>query len=410
MINSKINKLWIKVEDLIIYSPFIVTFMVIFNIPDSKHFFSRVTIVSALYCAARFYPLWKVDLKKKKIIIIGSFIFCGYFFFMQYINEGNSDFPRSILYIFLYFLFFPLIRFNQKFVFYLLIASSIFLGMNACYQVFFLEIDRAGFLAINPIPYSYFSGVCLIALLYFTLKFNDKTLAEIILSFIGVLLSFYSVILTQTRATLLSILIVFVFLTILSVIKAPSRVNIFSMLIGYIVFPMMLWSIPIVQQRITDAVIQVHNYENGDYKSSSGIRIKLWEAGLDIASGNIILGTERNLVKAISSERISDNIYPYYLSDFLIHPNPNFHNQYIQAFVDSGLLGLILILFFIFFPSVSLFNSKCYCSKLFGMSISMFTAICLWFDSLFLYNHTVILYGLVCMILFGVGFDEKEKL
>ncbi|ENM5889573.1 O-antigen ligase family protein [Vibrio mimicus] len=410
MMNSKINKLWIKVEDLIIYSPFIVTFIIIFNFPDSKHFVSRVTIVSALYCAVRFYPLWKVDLKEKNPIIIGSFIFCGYFFFMQYLNDGNSDLPRSVLYLFVYFIFFPLEKFNNKLLYYFLIFSSFLLGVNAYYQVFYLGIYRAGFLAINPIPYSYFSGICLIILSYFTLKDNDKTLSETLLSFIGIFLSFSSIILTQTRATLLAILIVFVFSSIYTVMTSPSRVKISSVLIGYVIFPMMLWNIPIVQQRITDVVDQIHNYNNNDYSSSSGIRLKLWESGLDIASGSIMLGTERHLVMSISSDKISNKTYPSYLSVFLIHPNANFHNQYIQALVDSGLLGLILFLFFISIPFIFLFNSENYNTKLLGMSISIFTAICLCFDSLFLYNHTVILYSLVIMISFGVRYNEKEEL
>jgi len=170
-----------------------------------------------------------------------------------------------------------------------------------------------------------------------------------------------------------------------------------------------LWNIPIIKQRVSDAVNQVHNYENNYYKSSTGIRVKLWESGLLIASENISLGSNRSDVRSFSLLKIKEGTIPKYLRDFLIHPNPNFHNQYIQALVDSGLIGLTLILVFVLSPLLLLKAEEFY-SKLMGVSISVFTAICLWFDSLFLYNHTVILYSLVFFIVFGVRRYEKEEL
>ncbi|ENM5731213.1 O-antigen ligase family protein [Vibrio mimicus] len=407
---SRVQKAWIDIEDLIIYSPFFVVFLIIFNVPDSKYFASRLILISALYCAVRFYPLWKTEFREKRTIIISAFLFCCYFYLMQLFNEGNSDFPRAILHSLIYFIFLPLERFRRNWFFYLLTMSSVSIGIGSFYQVYFLGVERAGLFSINPIPYSYFSGICMIFLSYIFIRKENKNLSTWLMFFFGFFLAFSSIILTQTRATLLAMLVVFIFSTLYSVIKSPSKIKFFSILIGYILLPLALWNIPMVEQRISDAVEQIHNYEHDDYSSSSGVRIKLWESGLDIASEHIIFGTDRSLVRSISSEKIANKKYPDYLSEFLIHPNANFHNQYIQALVDSGMFGLVFILIFIACPFFCVMKYKNYHTKLFGMSLVIFTGVCLWFDSLFLYNHTVILYSLIIISLFWIRFDEKESL
>ncbi|ENM5906512.1 O-antigen ligase family protein [Vibrio mimicus] len=410
MMNSKIKKTWIKLEDLIIYSPFVVVFLVIFNVPDSKYLASRVMLASSLYLAVRFYQEWKNDLQKKRTVINFALFFCCYFFFMQYYNDGNSDFPRAVLYSLFYFVFFPLSRFKQIFLFYLTLIAVVFIGASSYFQVFYLGMDRAGLLAINPIPYSYFSGVCLIIILYFIMIEDNKFSSNALLGYIGVFLSLSSIVLTQTRATLLAVFIVFIVLTFYHLIMKPSRKKVMIAFIGYLTLPLMLWSIPIVKQRVYDVVDQIHNYEYNDYNSSSGIRIKLWQSGLDIASENIFFGTKRSQVQDISLAKITNKKYPQYLSEFLIHPNTNFHNQYIQTLVDSGIFGLILIFIFIFSPV--LIFLKCNNDYFHFLSIAMvfFTGICMWFDSLFLYNHTVILYSLIILVSFGIRYNEKKSL
>ncbi|TXY30879.1 O-antigen ligase family protein [Vibrio mimicus] len=406
---NKIKSSWFWFENLIIYLPFFIVFFVIFNIPDSKYLASRFTLLSALYCAVRFYPAWIGDFLNKKNIVIFTLIFLSYFIFMKYYNEGNSDFSRAIFHSLLYFIFFPFNRFSRNFIFYLLVISSLFIGVASYYQVYCAGMSRAGYLSINPIPFSYFSGLCLILIVYFCLSNKNKNMTVFILTGIGILSSIYAIILAQTRATFLALLVVFVLVSLSSLMKSASKVKSFRLLSLYFVMSIVLWNIPIIKQRVSDAVNQVHNYENNYYKSSTGIRVKLWESGLLIASENISLGSNRSDVRDFSLLNIKEGTIPEYLRDFLIHPNPNFHNQYIQALVDSGLIGLTLILVFVLSPLLLLKAEEFY-SKLMGVSISVFTVICLWFDSLFLYNHTVILYSLVFFIVFGVRRYEKEEL
>lgn len=405
---KNLKLLWRSFEYFIICSPFFVAFLIIFHVPDSKHFFSRVVLLSSLYCAVRFYKIWKKELHQKKLIFFGAIIICCYFFLMQYLNDGNADFPTSILYVAIYFIFFPFGLFNSNLTFLFLLIASIFSGFFSYYEVFYLKVGRAGFFALNPIPYSYFSGVCLILTSYFILRSKLKSLPVIIFSLLSVALLFNTIILTQTRATLLAILVIFIFMTLYVLIISPSRMKFLAIVIGCFLLPIVLWQIPIVNTRVSDAINQVHNYEYNDYKSSTGIRIKLWESGLDIASDNMILGTKRDEVESLSAEKIASQQYPSYLGSFLIHPNANFHNQFIQVLVDSGIIGLLLICLFIFSPLIFVLKSDNHYSKVTGISIVVFTGICLFFDSLFLYNHTVILYSLVIMIFFGIRYDEKK--
>ncbi|HGE6134640.1 TPA: O-antigen ligase family protein, partial [Vibrio cholerae] len=145
------------------------------------------------------------------------------------------------------------------------------------------------------------------------------------------------------------------------------------------------------------------------YNSSTGIRIKLWQAGLDMAKQAPLLGLHRVDVQRISNAKIQEGEYPKFLRSFLIHPNPNFHNQYVQNLVNSGFIGLLFLIVFIFLPILVRIKTKKENTMLMSFSIIQFSLISLFFDSVFLYGHVVIFYCSIIMVLYYLSCGDYEK-
>jgi len=163
-----------------------------------------------------------------------------------------------------------------------------------------------------------------------------------------------------------------------------------------------------VKVRVLDAYQQVQNFSIDDYRSSTGARIKLWEAGLYISSNDFLFGHSKSEVSELALDLIGEGLSPSFLKMFLVHPNPNFHNQFIQTMTDSGIIGIVMILLFVFSPVLISMPTKNKSIRCLAFFVTAHTVICLWFDSMFLYNHTIILYSVISIMFYGIS--QKECL
>lgn len=406
MIISRIDLLK-KIEKTFVLSPILATFWVIFNVADTKFIISRLLIAVSTYCFFRYKNVWIKELKKKLPIIAFGILFCGYFFVMQYTNEGNSDLPRSILYILIYFIFLPLGFLNSKNVFNISSFGAIFSGIVSLYELYNGE-TRVGWDTLNPIPFSYYAGLCLIVSIFFFYSLKRKyttSLVSVILFFLSMIFGSISIVFSQTRATYLAITILFFIGTYPYIYNKRNFRSLIIVFLSYLIVGAGAWHIPQVKLRVMDAWSQVNNFSNESYNSSTGIRVKLWQSGIDISAKKYIFGNSKEEIRQLSEKYIDSGKIPYFLKPFLIHPNPNFHNQYIQNLTESGIVGLLLLFILLSFPFFYLRKSRYREVRYLGGAISIYTSVCFCFDSLFLYNHTVILYGVVMVLLFN-GFEK----
>ncbi|UPQ88100.1 O-antigen ligase family protein [Vibrio sinaloensis] len=394
-------------EKLFLFSPIIITFSVIFNFHDSKFLISRAIFLVVLYCLIFHRKDLAQEFKRKSTFFVVGIIACLYFFFMQYFNEGNSDLPRSMLFVLIYFFVVPTRNFSNDSLFYLAWLGCVSSGVLALYEVYALGEIRVGYRTVNPIPFSYYSGLSMLVMVGSFISSLSKDIDRVKLFFLlfALPLVLCAVVLSQTRATYLSLAIIsLVFLTHF-ILKYPTKKNIFSVLAIVISVSTLLWQVDDVRIRVVDAFEQVQNLSHDNYYSSTGMRVKLWEAGLKISQDSLVFGHSKSNISQYSSVLIAEGLAPSYLKQFLVHPNPNFHNQFIQTLVDSGLIGVFFISTFILLPTVIASGRV---TRL-GMYISTYTAICLWFDSMFLYNHTVILYAFVALILYSNAANDTGK-
>lgn len=402
-----LKKILLTAERVFLLSPVIFSFSIVFNFHDTKFLISRAIIIVSLYCFLFHRDTIVREFKSKIRILCLGFIACSYFFLMQFMNEGNSDLPRSIVFVLVYFSFVPKDTFSKTVLFYIALLGCSSSGVLAIYETYWLDVQRVGDLTLNPIPFSYYSGLSLIVMLgvFFSIGKENVDRFKLICVSVCLSLALFAIVLSQTRATYLSIFIVSVIYLTLSVICKPSKRNAATTLILFLTMIALLWQVDDIRLRVVDAFKQVQNFSHNDYNSSTGMRVKLWETGLIISQDSLFIGHSKSEISTKAAVLIDDRIVPGYLKQFLVHPNPNFHNQFIQTLVDSGFIGLLLILTFIFLPAITKSGSL---GNL-GLYVSLYTAICLWFDSIFLYNHVVILYSILMLVLYVIYCNDKIK-
>ncbi len=103
---------------------------------------------------------------------------------------------------------------------------------------------------------------------------------------------------------------------------------------------------PIVQQRIDSALNEYHSFHtNGDWDSSVGIRIIMWESGLSAAMKKPFFGwgidqTQLAAASELESPTMKQAILNY----------GHLHNEYITTLVAKGLPGLLSLLLLLFVP------------------------------------------------------------
>lgn len=402
-----LKKILLSLEKVFLLSPVILVFSVIFNFHDTKFLISRAIVIVSFYCLFFYRNTIVNEFKSKLRVILFGLAACSYFFFMQFMNEGNSDLPRSILFVLIYYSVIPNALFSKSTLFYLASLGCASSGILAIYETYWLGVDRVGYLTLNPIPFAYYSGLSLIVMLGSLGSTSLGNVGKFKLVCVSscLPLAVCAVVLSQTRATYLSILIVSVMYLIFLVNKKPSKKNVASTLILFLSISTLLWQVDDIRLRVVDAFNQVQNFSHNDYYSSTGMRVKLWETGLIISQDSFFVGHSKSDISEKTTKLIDAGEVPSYLKQFLVHPNPNFHNQFIQALVDSGLIGLVLILTFILLPAMA---TSCSIKSL-GVFVSIYTAICLFFDSMFLYNHTLILFAFLLLIFYAISIKESGK-
>ncbi|EGQ9189755.1 O-antigen ligase family protein, partial [Vibrio cholerae] len=145
------GKVKIILDCIFAYLPFLVSFLLIFNIPDTKYIWSRAVICSIVYLSIFHFDDFSVEIKSKGYLVVPLLIFCLYFFFMQYYNDGNSNFPRILCYIVLYFIALPSRLIHIHVLKYMLVLGALLSSFVGLYEFFILGSARVGFYVLNPI-------------------------------------------------------------------------------------------------------------------------------------------------------------------------------------------------------------------------------------------------------------------
>ncbi|MEH0373154.1 O-antigen ligase family protein [Vibrio mimicus] len=323
-----------KIENLFLLSPLIVLLTMAFNFSDTKSILSRLIPIVCIYCLFRYRQAIKDNFSSQlSLFFVSGLIVVTIFSFYHFVREDEFSLPRTLIASLAYLIFVPWKKISIQSIYYLLVIASIVCGVNAFYEHYVLNIARVG-VATNPIPYALYISFLILCCIYFLLI--KSSIFMKVLAGIGGLLSLAAAIMTDVRGVIVFLPIA-IFYLVFSVVKLKWR---YYVILSIAVFTVSGIIYTIFQESI-DARIKQTQYEfamidQGNYKTSIGIRLELWKHGLSVISNQPILGLgDKRLTNSIAS-----------MTNRGAAMQPHLHNQYLDFLARYGLIGMLAIAVF----------------------------------------------------------------
>ncbi|MCG9690130.1 O-antigen ligase family protein, partial [Vibrio tubiashii] len=143
----------------------------------------------------------------------------------------------------------------------------------------------------------------------------------------------YALLLTNARGVWAAIPI-----AVLLLIVRQLSLNIKSFLLFTIVLTSLsIVSFPLIENRWENTILEYNQTIGGNYNTSLGVRLVLWTNGLDYIKSNPVFGVG----DIVLAQKINE-------IDFLWSKQfTHLHNQYIDLSARSGVLGLVLLFFWL---------------------------------------------------------------
>ena len=165
---------------------------------------------------------------------------------------------------------------------------------------------------------------------------------------------------------------------------------------------------PMFQQRLQMATQDISNITQGNLNSSWGIRVAYLILGSHMIKDNLVFGVGLEDTKSEGLKYIQNNPYhfPKEVIDFM-HCSYHFHNQYLMTTLQSGLVGLFLLLMLFYY----LFTLPIKDPELKRLSI-LFTVIFLIgsiSDPFLMYEQTRVLFLLFTALFVASSLQQKEE-
>lgn len=192
-------------------------------------------------------------------------------------------------------------------------------------------------------------GDITVAMLFFSIvQIFIETPKERIITFIAALAGIIAIILSSSRGSWLSFLILS--MTYIGLIYKPflqksRQRKLFLVLILSTTLGLVATQTN-VSDRINKAFIEVQKWNSGDEsETSNGLRLQMWEAGLNAAKEAPLLGYGYRNANKVASKYASKN-------KRTISNKTHLHNEYITNLVSAGVIGLLMLLILLFKPMI----------------------------------------------------------
>ncbi|WP_419237060.1 O-antigen ligase family protein [Photobacterium leiognathi subsp. mandapamensis] len=336
-----------NINSFIITLPVLWILTGLFTVHNGDKILVTLTLLSLLLTLITYkFDILKRNLKNKYLLIL--FVLLIYSALGEVFHFETPIIFRAIATILILTLFIPYDLISPKRIsIYSLIGSIVSLSFVS-YNIFILNIGR-GSLDINPIPFSTY--LCVLSVLSLVCFFCICDTKYKIICLLSVILSFIAVILTETRGTILALIITLALFAIYFIIKRSKNKK--KSILFFIVISafMVAISFPVLKERLYDrTAYEFSLIEKGNDGSSIGIRLSLWKAGLIIINKSPFSGTGNNFHNQIRTLEKDNLIYKNKRYDHYSH----FHNQYIDIAVKWGVQSLIFLLLSLLVPLLTL--------------------------------------------------------
>jgi O-antigen ligase len=204
---------------------------------------------------------------------------------------------------------------------------------------------------------------------------------------------FVFIILLNSKAGLLSLLLVIIFYSVsLVVLKHNWILATVTLVLAVTLFCISLTLFPYSGKRLKEAGKELQSMDTSvnDIKSTTE-RIGIWKCSLEIISKHALFGVGTGDVKDALLERYKTNNLTKALNQ-----NLNAHNQYLQTFISLGIFGLLALLFMLVFPAIQAFHQKYLIYFIFLLIFSLNVMV----ESMFEVQAGVIFYALFNALLY----------
>lgn len=326
--------------------PSIWAFSGLFLYEDSdKHFFTLCIIVFFLGLFQFGFNAIVENIKNRKLTWI-LLIAVSFSAFTKLTMGGSSSELRVLGAIALYSIVIPnyVIEKIKSNLIWLIALASIISVSYISYQTFVLQIDRGSW-SINAIPYTTFSAAITSIAIY--LAFISSENKQRIISLVSASLGLSSIIISQTRGTLLAVTITALLVAALMIIKyKKNSITIVASIIASIIAISLVSFLNYekIEQRIIQTKHEYHAITSGNLNTSIGYRLQMWQAGWELAKSPTIFGLGKKHVEA------KQELYEKGLISKASIGFKHYHNQYISSLVMKGIVGLMMTLAFLLMP------------------------------------------------------------
>jgi O-antigen ligase len=346
MQNIKIN-FKNKLFNLVILLPIFWTFTGMFLYPNGKKAIVALILISAITSIFLYgFKNISSNLKYNKLLWLLA-AFSVFAIAADFYYGYSSSQLRAFISLYVYLSIFPT-QLNSK------INLRVLTVLGAATSLIYLLIQMLVYnnygrmWNINPIPYTTFVASIAIISIYFLLHsntFKQRTLW--LVTFMATLAPlFYS----QARGLWLALTIAILLLAIKSVINNKKSIFLLIALLPIIAISSYSMSGKLIQ-RFERTKIEIHQIMNGNLNTSIGLRLQLWQAAIYLTGDSPIIGLGGSHMER-KKELAEQNI----ISPSIIHFS-HYHNQFLNALVKYGVIGLSLLLCSIFLPVYYFFKN-----------------------------------------------------
>jgi O-antigen ligase len=381
----------------------------------------------ALLCFARFGGGFRMEVSEKVIVLI--FVVYALIslisFFGWPISRGAQmrleDDLKFLFFLPLYFVF-RRVDFDIRLIKGLFVFLCLLLALVAVFQYILLVFFDLNYTlhgirvsgGVHPMRYAVF---VLISVTFTVNIFILKKIrrGRLVLLVMLVILGLVACVLTQTRGVWLSI----PFLVVLyswCLLKKGRVKGVALFWLGAFLSIVLISKVGFVQDRVEMTHKNIQLYQKGNGHTSLGARLDMYKFSIGLIAENPVWGHGLNSFERKSKEYREQGLFGESVSNELgVRRTP--HNEFVQAFIEKGVVGLLLTIFLFSLPGYVFYRavkSKSGDSIFYGLcGLSMLLVFFVSGQTGTVFNHNVFTHFYIVMVLFFVSqvrvLEDKEE-
>ncbi|NUW68986.1 O-antigen ligase family protein [Vibrio coralliilyticus] len=378
-----------QLEKAFLFSPIFLVLISIFNFTDTKSLVSRIAVIVIAYSIIRYKQCIKsnFDQYNYKKFFLASILIFTYFSIMHFWRGDNFGLPRTLITCLVYLSVVPWGKFSKEWFYNTVVLSAYICGFNAIYEHYYLNMIRVG-MAINPIPYALYCSF--LSLSSLALVRCYKSIPMQCVCILGFLFALWALILTDSRGVWIAYPIVALFV-IYKVFNSFSytKLSVLTLIglgVAYFSFQ------PIIDERIGLTLYELKSIGQGNFDTSIGVRLQLWQFGVENWVEKPVLGLGDIMLEEGIGKIPARGAYH----------QPHLHNQFLDTLSRYGVVGMLVVLYWLCYPMIFIKNTDY--GTIISCSLAMLILIAGLSDVPLHHTHIVYLFTLVV----GVGALLKQ--